>query len=139
MKNKSINYNYYCYVALIIILFYILSRYILGLNKNREGFQAIADTWYNISLFWYNLWYALLTFWKNAFNFWFNMFDYLFEEWKKYINYSTNVIKSTGSGFSNVNSNIFNVFGGGGGSNAPSGVYNTVSLMGNLGKIAKYS
>jgi hypothetical protein len=52
-------------------------------------------------------------------------------------NTTTGDIKSTGNDISSISSDLGLTSSGG--SNAPSGIYDTLSLFGNLAKIAKYS
>ena len=66
MKSSK-NYINYIYLVGVILLFYIISRYIFGTNKTVEGFQPFD---------------SIFNFWMNLFSFWYNVFEYSIMVWK---------------------------------------------------------
>ena len=136
-KNKPLEWIQFIYLFIIIIIFYFLTRFIFGERKTVEGF-SFANSWYNTLMVFYNFWYSIYNFWKGILLFWINVYDNFFSNWYNYINNTTSDITNTGNDISNLTS-VFPTTSSNGGSNAPSGIYNTLSLMNNLENIAKYS
>jgi hypothetical protein len=86
IKSKNSDWMNYWYIIPVIIIFYVVTRFIFGSNKNVEGF-SMSDSWKNILMFFYDFWYAIYQFWKNVINFWLNKMDDFFTQWKNSINY----------------------------------------------------
>lgn len=141
ISKKYIDILYFLYIVIIVLAVYFLSRFLFG-RKEIEGFTVgftFAGFWNGILMFFFNFWYSIYNFWKNVILFWINMYDYFFAQWLWFINTTTGDIKTTGNDISSLSSDLGLSSSGGGGSNVPSGIYDTLSLFGNLAKIAKYS